>query len=164
MNIFVGQIYIRPGISFPFTIRFQRWLGDALSKRVDVSEAFCKTYGPDFSLGLRISAKAAIYQPEINGPTVFKSDKTVEFTIFLPHRSEDHYEPQNSLVLLRQVVQAVDRVLRDLDLDASRLLSDSSVLETEFLNTPGLLDKSKASIPVVRVHTKSGGQRMSNDI
>lgn len=146
MNIFVGQIYIRPGISFPFSIRFQRWLGDALSARVEISEQFCKAYGADFGLGLRISAKEEIDQPEIKGPTKFNRDKTVEFTIFLPHEGRNYHEPKNSLVLLQRFLQAVGRVLEQLGLDASKILADFNVLETEFLNAPEFLDTPKSSI------------------
>jgi hypothetical protein len=82
MKIFVGQIYIKPGITFPFSLQFQRWLGDALTERVEASEQFCKAYGANFALGLRISAKEEISEPEIKGPTVFKRNRNVEFTIF----------------------------------------------------------------------------------
>jgi len=147
MKIFVGQIYIKPGVAFPFSLRFQRWLGDALTKRVELSKQFCEEYGADFGLGLRLSAKDDIDQPDIKGPTVFKRDKNVEFTIFLPYRAaSDYHERKSSLILLNQMLQSVIRVLEQLRLDATNVLTDSTILETEFLNTPGLMDAPRPAI------------------
>lgn len=143
MRIFVGQIYVKPGITFPFSLKFQKWLGDALSARVEVSEQFSRAYGPNFGLGLRISAKEDIEQPEIKGPTVFKKAMNVEFTIFLPHKVRNHHETKNALALLQQVLRSVVHVLELLNLDATRVLTESNLLETEFLNTHGLLDAPK---------------------
>ena len=147
MNIFIGQIYIKPGVRFPFSLQFQKWLGEALSKRVEVSEQFRNAYGAGFGVGLRISAKEGIDQPEIKGPTVFKRDKTVEFTIFLSHRARNYHESKNSVALLQQLLQAVAHVVEQLGLDASKVLADSTVFEAEFLRTPGLLDTPKSSVP-----------------
>jgi hypothetical protein len=45
---------------------------------------FVKKYGEDWDLMFRISAKAAIRDTEIRGPSVFRKDKDVEYSIFLP--------------------------------------------------------------------------------
>ena len=147
MKIFVGQIYIKPGVSFPFSLRFQKWLGDALTQRVVASEVFRNAYSDSFSLGLRISAKDDIDQTEIKGPTVFKRDKSVEFTIFLPHRVCDYNEPECSLGVLRLILRSAVLVLEELGLDAAKVKIDSSALEDDFLNTPGLLDAPKSPTP-----------------
>lgn len=143
MRIFIGQIYIKPGIEFPFSLYFQSWLGNALSKRIEASEQFNKAFGIEFGLGLRISAKQGIDRPEIKGPTVFKRDKDVEFTIFLPYQPNDYHDRTVAVLLLEQVLQSAVLILQQLGLDAANVLGDMRQLRTEFLNTPGLLDRPK---------------------
>jgi len=140
MKIFVGQIYIKVGVSFPFSLRFQRWLGDALSDRVEVSDQFSQKFGADFGLGLRISGKEDIDRPEIKGPTVFKRDKDVEYTIFLPHRPSDYHDPAVAVLLPDQMLQSAAIILQQLGLSAANVLRDIEQLRAEFLSTPGLLD------------------------
>ena len=147
MKIFVGQIYIKAGVAFPFSLRFQKWLGDALSERVEVSPAFSSEFGSGFSLGLRISAKDDIEQPEIKGPTVFKRDKTVEFTIFLPHGANDFHDLAVASPLLDQVLRSVVIILNQIGLDAVNVLRDTDHLRSEFLSVPGLLDARKRPTP-----------------
>nr|WP_319396803.1 hypothetical protein [uncultured Desulfobacter sp.] len=45
---------------------------------------YIEKYGTDWELIFRISAKKEIKDNEIKGPSVFKNDKDVEYTIFLP--------------------------------------------------------------------------------
>lgn len=84
MKISVGQIYIKPGVSFPFSHRMQIWLAGELSSAANDSAEFMKKYGTDFNLVVRISADTQISAPQIKGPTIFKRDRDVEFTVFLP--------------------------------------------------------------------------------
>jgi hypothetical protein len=147
MKIFVGQIYIKAGVTFPFSLRFQKWLGDALSERVEMSPEFSSGFGAGYGLGLRISAKDDIEQPEIKGPTVFKRDKTIEFTIFLPHRPSDFHDLDVASLLLDQVLQSVVSILNQIGLDAANVLRDADHLRSEFLSLPGLLDARKHPTP-----------------
>ena len=84
MKIHAGQIYIQPNVRFPFSVAFQRWLSAELSQSTKPSVAFSQTYGEDFDLMFRISAKAELTNCEICGPTVFRKTGDVEFTVFLP--------------------------------------------------------------------------------
>ena len=139
MKIFVGQIYISAGIEFPFSLRFQKWLGDTLSERIEVSGEFSKKFGVDFKLGFRLSAKEEIGEPEIRGPTVFKRDKDVEFSIFLPFRSKDYHDPVEASLILEQFLRAAAQVMNQIGLNTDKLLTDLPHIKTEFLRTPGLL-------------------------
>jgi hypothetical protein len=143
MKIFVGQVYIKAGVAFPFSLQFQKWLGDALSERVEASNQFNREFGVGFGLGLRISAKTEINQTEIKGPTVFKRDKTVEFTIFLPHRANNYHDLDVASQLVEQVLQSVAIILPRMGLDPAKILSDTEHLRSEFLNVPGLLEEKK---------------------
>jgi len=143
MKIFVGQIYITPGVKFPFSLRFQKWFGDALSERTEVSERFCQEFGTNFILGFRISAKEGISKAEIKGPTVFKRDKSVEFTIFLPHTPKDYHKPEEALCVFQNLLQSTVLILEQFEVDTLKILRDVTLLESEFLNTPGLLEVPK---------------------
>ena len=87
MNISVGQIYIEPGVNFPFSHLMQVWLGQQLSALASPTADFVNAYGIDFSLVIRISARKSLKANEIKGPTVFKRTKDVEYTIFLPYET-----------------------------------------------------------------------------
>jgi len=52
---------------------------------VTSSIEFENKYGADWNIIIRISAKAGLSENELRGPTVFKKDKDLEFTIFLPY-------------------------------------------------------------------------------
>ena len=84
MIVFVTQIYIEPGCDYPCPHIFQQFVSQEITRRVEMSTSFAQQVGPDFKLIFRMSAKPALEAPEIKGPTVFKKDKDVEFTIFLP--------------------------------------------------------------------------------
>ncbi len=72
MKIYIGQIYIEPGVSYPFTHHFQGYLSDLASLDVTGAERFCSEYGDDYDIVFNVSAKAALQSAEIRGPTVFK--------------------------------------------------------------------------------------------
>jgi hypothetical protein len=84
MKVFVSQLNIQPGVSFPFSHVMQSLLHETLSALAVPSPAFTDKYGADFNLIVRLSAKREPKQNEIKGPTVFKKEKEVEYTLFLP--------------------------------------------------------------------------------
>jgi hypothetical protein len=84
MMVHFGQIYIEPGVHFPFSHHFQRRLSEEITALVEPSAVFRKKYGNDFGLTFNVSAKRGISDNEIRGPAVFKKTKDVEYTIFLP--------------------------------------------------------------------------------
>lgn len=57
MKIYFGQLYIQAGISFPFSSSFQRFLSEEVSKLVEMSPKFEQSYGIEYELMFRISAK-----------------------------------------------------------------------------------------------------------
>jgi hypothetical protein len=146
MRIFFGQIYITPGIEFPWSIQFQQWLSQIVSPRVTPSASFTDRYGADWSLMFRISAKQGIATSEIRGPTTFKRDKSIEFSVFLPFDEipvgNAFFEPALSL-LLDGVCTALDST----GIDASDLRSArSGILEAATLSPLRLTDKNPAEL------------------
>ena len=85
MKVSVGQIYIQAGVDFPFSFEMQSWISKELSALASPGPAFLKSYGKAFELMIRLSAKTELGENEIKGPTVFKKDKDVEYTLFLPY-------------------------------------------------------------------------------
>jgi hypothetical protein len=78
------QVYISPGVCFPFSAAFQRYLSAQVSELVDPSPLFTTKYGDGFKLIFNVSAKGGILESEIRGPAVFRRTSDVEFTVFLP--------------------------------------------------------------------------------
>src|SRR5438128_660345 len=102
MKVHFGQIYIEPGVEFPFSHLFQRYLAKEVTALVVPSGKFIEKYGSDFELMFRISAKNGIQDNEIRGPTVFRKAKDVEYTVFLPFDiiSGTHDVPHSALRFL----------------------------------------------------------------
>jgi len=86
MKVHFQQIYIEQGAEFPFSHIFQKYASVQVSSLVSPSATFILKYGEDFELTLNISAKHSLEEIEIRGPTVFKNDKDVEYSIFVPCR------------------------------------------------------------------------------
>ena len=84
MNIYFGQIYIAPGVSFPWTIHFQKQLGETLTSLVSAGPSFIAQYGENWNLMFRISAKRGIDFSDVRGPSKFRKNSCVEYSIFLP--------------------------------------------------------------------------------
>ncbi|HEY1121949.1 MAG TPA: hypothetical protein VGE67_10130 [Haloferula sp.] len=84
MNVHFGQIYIEPGVAFPWSIQFQQRISAEVSPLISASEAFIEEFGGEWSMMFRISAKQEIDGVEVRGPTVFKRDRSIEFSLFLP--------------------------------------------------------------------------------
>src|SRR4051812_3762329 len=129
MTIHFGQIYVQPGVSLPFTHRFQLRLSEAISALVEPSPAFAEKYGSDYELMFRISAKKGLHDNEVVGPTVFRKARDVEYTVFLPFdvitRSSE--VPRTAL---RYLLEGVYSVFESLDIDSSRVVgAQESIVE-----------------------------------
>jgi hypothetical protein len=85
MKVYIAQIYIKPGVSFPFSCSMQVWVSEELSSLADFCDEFVRKYGTEFKLIVRVSADTQIADNVIKGPTVFKKTKDVEYTVFLPY-------------------------------------------------------------------------------
>jgi len=143
MKIFVGQIYIEPEASYPFSHQFQIWFGQELTKRVQASQRFRQTYSDDFDLIFCVSAKTKITEPEIKGPTVFKRDKDVEFTVFLPHDGRERARPSEYRQPLKLLLDSIVTVLQGLGMDASRVMEDSPALIEYVTSNPEMIKRHK---------------------
>lgn len=85
MKVYITQIYIKPGVNFPFSHLMQRRLSSEISSITDESVEFRSRYGPGYSIGVNVSADTGITENRVKGPQVFKKSKDVEYTVFLPY-------------------------------------------------------------------------------
>src|SRR5258708_18394290 len=92
MRIYFSQVYIEPGVNYPFSHVFQQRMSAAVSDLVQASENFIRKLGIDWKVIFNVSAKKEILATEVVRPAVSKSDKDVKFTIFFPHDSS-HSNP-----------------------------------------------------------------------
>lgn len=127
MRVWFGQIYIEPGVSFPFSHHFQRRLSDAITALVQPSPMFLKKFGSDFKLMFNVSAKKGIERNEIKGPTVFMKTKDVEYTVFLPFEviTSTAEVPKTALTFL---LRGVCSVLESLDIDTATVMQQEQSL------------------------------------
>lgn len=134
MNIFVSQFYTEAGASYPFKPRFQKFLSEKLSAIVPISPEFAEKYGNDFDLMFRLGAKSEYVSPVIKGPTVFKRDRDVEYTIFLPFNRS---KPLDAAVLserVQQLLECVAKVFDDLGMSTGRLRLEIKDIVDSILN------------------------------
>lgn len=139
MNIYVSQIYPEAGVYYPFTHRFQQYVSKAITDRIGLSESFVQQYGQDFDLVFRMSAKSGIQETEIKGPTVFKRDKDVEYTIFLPHSGND-YNLNTLSVVISKLLSAIVNVLQDLGFDSSSVSHNSAELAKQITADSAMIE------------------------
>jgi hypothetical protein len=132
MQINFGQIYATPGVTFPWTIYFQKRLGEKVTALVSPGSKFITRYGEHWSLVIRISAKRGIASSEILGPSVFRQDCSVEYSIFLPYdhipKGSDFAEPalHSLLAGVREVLTKAGIEHNDLDAAEHRLVVEFS--------------------------------------
>lgn len=142
MQIYFGQIYIEAGVSFPFSHVFQQRLSDEVTALVVPSPLFVKKYGEDWDLMFRISAKAAIRETEIRGPSVFRKAKDVEYSIFLPF-TVIRASKDVSRTAIEYLFDAFLSVLTKLGFSTERLVARRSALVESICSDPTMFDHDK---------------------
>ncbi len=142
MRIHVGQIYVEPGVAFPFTHVFQKHIGDLLTNAAVPKEAFSDRFGSDYDLIFNLSAKQCLVSPEVKGPAVFKRHKTVEYTIFLPGFLNAVHDKESLAAVICQLLKAISAILGDLGMSASAAENDASNIALDIVNAPGMVRQS----------------------
>ena len=143
MEIYFSQIYIEAEATFPLSNHFQKFLSKEITSLAAPSEQFIKQYGEDWNLIFRISAKKDIDATMICGPTAFKKQKDVEFTIFLPFKKiERKYNKIELLVVY--LLQGVCSVLGSLGIATENVVQTQESLIKSVCSNPAML-KNDAS-------------------
>jgi hypothetical protein len=133
MIISVCQIYIEPGVSFPFTHVFQAFVGSLLTTHTGPQEAFELKFGGGYDLIFNLSAKHSLRTPEIMGPTVFKRWKTVEYTIFLPGTQDGGHTREALRKALLELFSSISHVLQSLGMSCERISTQAESLADDIL-------------------------------
>ena len=143
MNIYFGQIYIEPNATFPFSHDFQLLLSRRLTALVSASPEFISKYGAEWNLIFRISAKTKVQISEVRGPTVFRKDQDVEYTIFLPFDTiQDKANPNRAA--LTHIVNETCIVLESSGISVSGVRKQQPDLVKEILSTPDMFEPNHA--------------------
>lgn len=142
MSIYVSQIYPEAGVSYPFSHRFQKYLSELVNSEVGVSQKFVDQYGPDYDLIFRMSAKEGLAAPEIKGPTVFKRDKDVEYTVFLPFDRTAKLETSTLWRAVEMLLASMIEVLDRLGMSTTRLSHNSSAIVSQILGDGRMIDST----------------------
>lgn len=140
MDVYFGQIYIEPGAAFPFSHHFQSRLSEAVTGLVKPSTRFVKEYGRDFALTFNVSAKRAIGDNDIKGPTVFKKTKDVEYSVFLPFDviKRDADVSKSALTFL---FKGMCSVFESLDIDTRKVREQEEALIQQICADPMMFEQ-----------------------
>ena len=142
MKVSVGQIYIQAGVDFPFSFDMQSWISKELSALASPGPAFLKSYGKGFELIIRLSAKTELGENEIKGPTVFKKDKDVEYTLFLPYDRIRDAGAGSRQLAAEKFVDGVTAVFAKAGIEAPELSKRRATLIKKLATDDEMLDAS----------------------
>lgn len=138
MKVHFTQVYIEPGIDFPFSCQFQRRISEEITVLVESPINFVNRYGNAFDLLFYVSAKKTLRDNEIRGPGVSKKNKHVEYTIFLPYDVIIcHYDAPK--VALRYLLKGVCDVFDLLEIEKAKLLEKQESLINGICSDPTML-------------------------
>lgn len=138
-KVALRQVYLQPGIEFPFSHIMQRWITNELSRLTTGDEGFAERFGADFTLCVNLSAKSAITVNEVLGPTVFRSTNDVEYTLFLPFDVLAR-APQSRRETATALVAGLVSVLAAAGLPTAPLRKRAAKLTEHLCNSPDVLN------------------------
>ena len=138
MIVSIGQVYIKPGVRFPFSHLMQVWVSEALSSVADNCADFQMNYGCDFELIVRVSADTQIADNMLKGPTVFRENKVVECSLFLPFDiiSKD---PEGCRAAMKFLMAGVRSVFRKVGIDPTMLDEKTAIIIDHVCSEPTML-------------------------
>ena len=140
MQIYFRQIYAQSRVNFPFSHVFQKFMSDSITKFVEPSLKFLKGHGEDWDLTFNISAKWQLAVNEIVGPARFRKDKSVEYSIFLPHTPIMQQAEPNRCAL-EHLFEGVYEVLGGYEIDVSKLKAEQVNIINEVMTSSEMFEK-----------------------
>ena len=135
----VGQLYLKPDVAFPFTHVMQRYLGDRVSALVPESPAFISRFGANWTLIVRVSADDEISDNKILGPTVFKTERDVEFSLFLPYNIIVSQRGDVFRAALHWILSGIAEILDRVGLDPRPLVQANDSILDEMCSRPEMI-------------------------
>lgn len=89
-----------------------------------------------------MSAKEGLARPEIKGPTVFKRDKDVEYTVFLPFDRSVDMDANTLSRALDLLLSSMIEILEELDMTTTGLSAELSAFIDRILGDAKMIDAS----------------------
>jgi len=140
MKVSVGQIYVQAGVNFPFSHMMQRWLGEELTLLIDSYSEFAEKFGPDFNMMIRISADSKISDNVIKGPTIFKKNRSVEYTVFLPY-SVIIVAPDGCILTVKYILSGIRSIFMLVGIDTIQLDKKTHYIIKHICSNSSMLKK-----------------------
>jgi len=135
LKIYFRQIYAQVGCTFPFNSVFQGFLSGKITDLIKPSSKFINLFGEDYKLIFNVSAKRELAINEIVGPKVYKKDRDVEHTIFLPYTPiMQQLEPNKSA--LEHLIIGACKILEDYEIDTSKLKLAQERIIDKIISSP----------------------------
>jgi len=135
MKVGFSQVYIREGVSFPFSHVYQAALGHAFTSSVRPSATFLKKFGGDWTVIFFISAKRDLGETEVRGPGTLRKKKQQEWTLFLPFDVISQQRQPNRAACVETIKSACS-VLERVGVDAGDVGSRAEELASTFVSNP----------------------------
>ncbi len=135
MEVFFSQIYIEPGITFPFSHHFQRDIASKVNSVIDVPASLLSKYDIDWSIMFRISAKRVLTCIEVQGPTVYKKEKDIEYSLFLPFIIINESK-QSLTTAVEMILREISNILSGLGFETANLNRNIPAFVSELLLSP----------------------------
>src|SRR5687767_1386030 len=120
MKVWIGQIYVKPGVEFPFSHHMQGFLSDELSALATDASTFKERFGAGFHLMITVSADTKIADNRLKGPTLFKKDREVGYSVFLPYDVISR-APSPLQAAAEFLLSGVEKVFEELGIGAPKL-------------------------------------------
>jgi len=136
MQIHVSQCYIEGGSTYRFSHIFQNYISEQISEFVEMSPEFISAYSENFELIFNMSAKAALKENEVLGPTIFNKDNDVEYSIFLPFDPKMPLDENKRIFALDNLFLGIYEVLEKYKFDVSKLRVEEKRIIDEIIANP----------------------------
>lgn len=127
MKVAISQFYVQQGAEFPFSYKFQRFLSQMLSSKINTAPTPDPATERYSTLIVRLSAKHGLLSNEILGPALYEKDKEIEFSLFLPYNAISK-NPHPAREAIRCIVEGINLIYSKLGLDHARASIDVDVL------------------------------------
>ena len=128
VRIFIKQAYPDARVGYPFNELFDHQIGLDLTEEAKPTETFKQKFGQDFDIVFNIGAKLGLTNARIENPKVFKRDKRIEISIFLPHDGRKPKSQKDCLNVFPQFLDSVVAALRKLGVDADQIVHSTEYM------------------------------------
>lgn len=140
MKVWIGQIYVKPGVEFPFSHHMQGFLSDQLSALASDAAGFKARFGAGFQLMIRISADTKISDNRLKGPAVYKKDRQVEYAVFLPYDVISR-APVPLQAAAEFMLSGIEKVFEELGISAPKLEKKKPAIIKRLTTDPKMVEE-----------------------